>query len=150
MIVYSTAFALPFVVLAIAPRLVTGLPSRRSVDPDYSRPDWNPRSRCRYQIRLDTDMVLRWGVFTRPVVLFGWTVLAIVGAAYLGRNLRTKLGRGELRPVGFVPVMIALFLAAWLGSGLTGRPLRQIEAFFLHRHPSRHSRPAVARCLHGC
>ncbi|HEX9129865.1 MAG TPA: hypothetical protein VF850_11960, partial [Gemmatimonadaceae bacterium] len=60
----------------------------------------------------NTDMVLRWGVFTRPVVLFGWMVLAIAAAAYLGRNLRTKLGRGELRPVGFVPVMVALFLAA--------------------------------------
>ena len=129
MIVYSTAFALPFVVLAFAPRMIARLPRAGQ---------WIRTLRVLIGILevgaaikfvSNADMVMRWGVFTRPVVLFGWMVLAIVAAAYLGRSLRTKLGRGELRPVGFVPVMIALFLAAWLGWGLTGRPLRQIEAF---------------------
>lgn len=129
MIVYSTAFALPFVVLALAPRMVARLPRAGQ---------WIRTLRVLIGILevgaaikfvSNADMVLRWGVFTRSIVLFGWMVLAVVGAAYLGRDLRSKLGRGELRPTGFVPVLIALLLAAWLGSGLTGRPLRQIEAF---------------------
>jgi thiol:disulfide interchange protein len=129
MIVYSTAFALPFVVLALAPRMVARLPRAGQ---------WIRSLRVLIGILevgaaikfvSNADMVLAWGVFTRTVVLFGWMVLAIVGAVYLGRDLRTKLERRELRPVGFLPVMVALLLAAWLGSGLTGRPLRQIEAF---------------------
>jgi thiol:disulfide interchange protein DsbD len=129
MIVYSTAFALPFVMLALAPRIVAKLPRSGQ---------WIRSLRVLIGILevgaaikfvSNADMVLRWGVFTRPVVLFGWMVLAIVGAVYLGRDLRSKLERRELRPVRFLPVTIALLLAAWLGSGLTGRPLREIEAF---------------------
>ncbi len=129
MIVYSTAFALPFVGLALAPRMVARLPRAGQ---------WIRTLRVLIGILevgaaikfvSNADMVLGWGVLTRPVVLFGWMVLAIVGAVYLGRDLRSKLERRELRPAGVLPVVIALSLAAWLGSGLTGRPLRQIEAF---------------------
>jgi thiol:disulfide interchange protein len=129
MIVYSTAFALPFVVLALAPRMVARLPRAGQ---------WIRTLRVLIGILevgaaikfvSNADMVLGWGVFTRPVVLFGWMVLAMVGAVYLGRDLRSKLERRELRPVGILPVVIALSLVAWLGSGLSGRPLRQIEAF---------------------
>jgi thiol:disulfide interchange protein DsbD len=129
MIVYSTAFALPFVVLALAPRMVARLPRAGQ---------WIRTLRVLIGILelgaaikfvSNADMVLGWGVFTRPVVLFGWMVLAMVGAVYLGRDLPSKLERRELRPAGILPVVIALSLAAWLGSGLKGRPLRQIEAF---------------------
>jgi thiol:disulfide interchange protein len=129
MIVYSTAFALPFVALAFAPRMVARLPRSGQ---------WIRSLRVLIGILevgaavkfvSNADLVLGWGVFTRPVVLFAWMLLAIVGAAYLGRGLRAKLARHELRPVAVVPVIVALVLAGWLGSGLRGRPLRQIEAF---------------------
>ena len=32
----------------------------------------------------NADLVLRWGIFTRDVVLIGWSALAAAGAAYLG------------------------------------------------------------------
>lgn len=129
MIVYSTAFALPFVVLALAPRLVSRLPRGGQ---------WIRTLRVLIGILevgaaikfvSNADMVLGWGVFTRQLVLFFWMALAIVAAAYLGRDLRAKVERRELGLTGIIPVMIALLLAAWLGSGLSGRPLRQIEAF---------------------
>ena len=129
MIVYSTAFALPFVALAFAPRIVARLPRSGQ---------WIRSLRVLIGILeigaavkfiSNADLVLGWGVFTRPVVLFAWMLLAIVGAAYLGRGLRAKLARRELRPVAVIPLIIALVLAGWLGSGLRGRPLRQIEAF---------------------
>jgi len=129
MIVYSTAFALPFVALAFAPRMVARLPRAGQ---------WIRTLRVLIGILevgaaikfvSNADMVLGWGVFTRSVVLFGWMVLAIVGAVYLARDLRSKVERRELRPTAILPLAIAIVLAAWLGSGLTGRPLRQIEAF---------------------
>jgi len=129
MIVYSTAFALPFVALALAPRLVTSLPRAGQ---------WIQTLRVLIGILevgaavkfvSNADLVLASGVFTRPVVLFAWMVLAIAAAAYLSRDLRAKIARREFRPAGIIPVVIALVLAVWLGSGLGGRPLRQIEAF---------------------
>jgi thiol:disulfide interchange protein DsbD len=141
MVVYSTAFALPFVALAFAPQLVARLPRSG---------EWIRTLRVLIGILeigaavkfvSNADLVLGWGIFTRSVVLFVWMVLAIVGAAYLGRDLRSKFSRRELSPVGelrstgdfrlaaLIPLLAALVLAAWLGSGLGGRPLRQIEAF---------------------
>ncbi len=129
MVVYSTAFALPFVALAFAPRMISRLPRSGQ---------WIRSLRVLIGILevgaavkfiSNADLVLGWGVFTRPVVLFAWMLLAIVGAAYLGRGLRAKLARRELRPVTLIPLIAALVLAGWLGSGLRGRPLRQIEAF---------------------
>lgn len=129
MLVYSTAFALPFVLLALAPRFVARLPRAG---------EWLRTLRilvgllevaAAVKFASNTDMVLRWGIFTRPVVLAAWTLLAVAGAVYLSRDLRTKLASRVLRPAALVPIAIALLLAGWLGSGIGGRPLRQIEAF---------------------
>lgn len=129
MIVYSTAFALPFVALAFAPRFVSRLPRSG---------EWIRTLRVLIGILeigaaikfvSNADLVLGWGVFTRQVVLFLWMLLAIVATGYLGRDLRAKVGRHELRVTAMIPITIALLLALWLGSGLNGRPLRQIEAF---------------------
>jgi thiol:disulfide interchange protein DsbD len=129
MIVYSTAFALPFVVLAFAPRMVARLPRSGQ---------WIRSLRVLIGILevgaaikfvSNADMVLRWGVFTRQIVLLCWTMLAVIAAGFLDHNPRANPNRRELRVTRIVPSAIALLLAAWLGSGLTGRPLRQIEAF---------------------
>jgi thiol:disulfide interchange protein DsbD len=129
MIVYSMAFALPFVALAFAPRMIARLPRSGQ---------WIRSLRVLIGILevgaavkfiSNADLVLGWGVFTRPVVLFAWMLLAIAGAAYLGRGLSAKWARRELRPVAVIPLIVALVLAGWLGSGLRGKPLRQIEAF---------------------
>jgi thiol:disulfide interchange protein len=129
MIVYSTAFALPFVLLALAPRLVARLPRAG---------EWIRTLRvlvglleigAAIKFVSNADMVLRWGIFTRPVVLLSWMLLAIAGAVYLGRNLGLKIARRELRPAGIIPLAIAALLAIWLGSGLGGKTLPQIEAF---------------------
>src|SRR5882762_5614342 len=106
MIVYSTAFALPFVALALAPGYIVRLPRSGR---------WIRTLRvligllevgAAIKFISNADLVLRWGVFTRPVVLFGWMVLAVVGAAYLARNLRGEFARRELNPVGMVPIAI--------------------------------------------
>jgi thiol:disulfide interchange protein DsbD len=125
MIVYSTAFALPFVLLALVPRSVSRLPRAGG---------WLQTLRvligllevgAAIKFVSNTDMVLGWAVFTRNVVLLSWSALAIVGALYLGRNVRRRVWRLE----EIVPIGISILVAVWLVSGLNGRPLPQIEAF---------------------
>ena len=129
MLVYSAAFALPFFLLAAAPGLVSHLPRAG---------EWMRTLRiligllevgAAIKFMSNADLVLRWGVFTRDVVLIGWAVLALAGAAYLGRNFGAKIRRRELRPLELAPIAAAIFVAAWLASGLGGRPLPQVEAF---------------------
>jgi thiol:disulfide interchange protein DsbD len=130
MLVYSTAFALPFFLLAAAPGLVSHLPRAG---------EWMRTLRvligllevaAAIKFASNTDLVLGWGIFTRDTVLLTWAALATAGAAYLARNLRSQVGRREagLQTIGSIAV--ALGLAVWLASGLNGqRPLRQIAAF---------------------
>lgn len=129
MLVYSSAFALPFFLLAAAPGLVSHLPRAG---------EWMRTLRvligllevaAAIKFLSNTDLVLRWGIFTRDVVLIGWSALALAGAAYLGRDLGQKMRRRELRPAKLASVAVALLVAGWLGSGLGGRPLPQVEAF---------------------
>ncbi len=129
MLVYSSAFALPFFLLAVAPRLVSHLPRAG---------DWMRTLRvligllevgAAIKFVSNADLVLRWGIFTRDVVLIGWSALAIAGAIYLGRNFANKIRRREMRPLELAPLVVALLIAAWLASGVRGRTLPQVEAF---------------------
>ena len=129
MIVYSTAFALPFVALAMVPRSVSRLPRAGA---------WMQTLRvliglleigAGIKFVSNTDMVLGWGIFTRNVVLVSWAALAIVVAFYLGRNVRERVQRREWRVGEIAAVGVSLLLAVWLASGLNGRSLPQIEAF---------------------
>lgn len=129
MLVYSTAFALPFVLLALLPRTVAKLPRAGK---------WMQTLRVMIGILevgaaikfvANADLVMGWGVFTRNVVLLLWALLAVAAAAYLARDVR----QGARRHQGIVgasfSVALALLLAGWLLSGMNGRSLPQIEAF---------------------
>jgi thiol:disulfide interchange protein DsbD len=129
MLVYSSAFALPFFLLATAPGLVSHLPRSG---------EWMRTLRvligllevgAAIKFVSNADLVLRWGIFTRGVVLIGWAALAVAGAVYLGRNLPGQVRRRELRPLALAPITVALLVAAWLASGVRGRTLPQVEAF---------------------
>src|SRR6202171_3895363 len=88
MIVYSTAFALPFVLLALVPRSVSRLPRAGA---------WLRTLRvligllevgAAIKFLSNADMVLGWGIFTRDALLLAWSALAVAGAAYLARGAR--------------------------------------------------------------
>jgi thiol:disulfide interchange protein DsbD len=136
MLAYSSAFALPFFLLAAAPGLVSHLPRAG---------EWMRTLRvligllevgAAIKFVSNADMVLRWSVFTRDVVLIGWSALAVAGAVYLGRNLPNELHRREIRPLRLAPITMALLVAAWLASGVRGRTLPQVEAFLPPAVPS--------------
>jgi thiol:disulfide interchange protein len=129
MLVYSAAFALPFFLLAAAPGMVSHLPRAG---------EWMRTLRvligllevaAAVKFVSNADLVLGWGIFTRDVVLIGWSALALAGAAYLGRNLGKSVTPRAMRGAQLVAVAVALLVAGWLGSGVRGRPLPQVEAF---------------------
>ena len=129
MLVYSTAFALPFVLLALVPRSVSGLPRAGAWMQTLRMLIGLLETGAAIKFVSNTDMVLGWGVFTRNVVLLAWSALAVAGALYLARNVPQRIRRREWDVVGLAPIAVALLLAAWLASGLNGKPLPQIEAF---------------------
>ena len=140
MIVYSTAFALPFVLLAIAPRFLSRLPRSG---------EWIRTLRvligllevgAAIKFISNADLVLQWGVFTRSVVLFIWTALALAGLAYLLVGVGQAATRRELATGRIATAVAVLAMAVWLASGIGGRPLPQVEAFL----PPRTAVPIVA------
>ena len=134
MIVYSTAFALPFVLLAFVPRVVGNLPRAG---------DWMRTLRvligllevaAAVKFISNADLVLHWGIFTREVVLVIWTGLALAGGAYLALRKAGIVDR-RFAPARLASVMVATLIAIWLASGITGRTLPQVEAFLPPRAP---------------
>jgi len=129
MLVYSAAFALPFFLLAAAPGWISHLPRAG---------EWMRTLRvligllevgAGIKFLSNADLVLRWGVFTRDVVLVGWFALALAGVAYLGRNLPQKIRKREFDPVRLGAIAAGLLVALWLASGIGGRTLPAVEAF---------------------
>ena len=129
MLVYSTAFAIPFVVLAITPRYIARLPRSG---------EWIRTLRvtiglleiaAAIKFVSNADLVLGWGIFTRAVVLSLWAALAVVAALYLARGLAHRGDVKRLRVTALVPSALALLAALWVGSGIGGRRLPQLDAF---------------------
>lgn len=129
MLVYSTAFALPFVVLALLPRWATRLPRAG---------EWMRTLRvliglleagAAIKFVSNADLVLGWGVFSRDVVLLAWAALALAGAVYLGRNALHPPRRSSASITRLASIAAALVVAGWLVSGMSGKRLPQIEAF---------------------
>jgi thiol:disulfide interchange protein len=130
MLVYSTAFALPFFLLALAPQFVSRLPRVGERMRTLRVLIGLLEVGAAVKFASNTDMVLGWGIFTRNVVLFAWMALALAGAAYLARNLRPRIQRRQVGLETVVAIAVAVLIAGWLASGLDERrPLNQIEAF---------------------
>ncbi len=118
---YSATFALPFVALAMAPQLVSQLPR--------SGP-WLARVKvvmgfleiaAAMKFLSNADLVWSWGVFTRGVVLVAWILIALALAVYLASR---RPGPGRL-----AASLATIAFAIWLGTGVAGRRLGELEAF---------------------
>jgi thiol:disulfide interchange protein DsbD len=129
MLVYSTAFAIPFVLLAIAPRYLTRLPRSG---------EWIKTLRvligllevaAAIKFISNADLVLGWGIFTRAGVLALWAALAFLAAIYLARNVPYRLQSNRARVRTVIPAALALIVAVWLTAGAAGKPIKSLEAF---------------------
>ena len=134
LLVFSTTFAVPFFVLALAPRALARLPRSggwlNSVKVVLGLVELG----AALKFVSNADLVLGWGVVTRQVVLVSWAVLCGVIAVYLlglwsaARGPRpTPATRPRPLRLGFAGGFLALGIL--LTAGLDGRPLGEIESF---------------------
>jgi thiol:disulfide interchange protein DsbD len=69
----------------------------------------------------NADLVWRWGIFTRTVVLVSWVIVALL--------LVAQFLRGKRSTAKLVLAAASLLLAVWLGNGARGARLGELEAF---------------------
>ncbi len=129
LLVFSAVFAFPFFLLALAPRIVTRLPRSG---------EWLHRVKVvmglleiatAMKFLANADLVWQWGIFTRPVVLVVWGVTALVMAGYLLGVVRWIRGTGRPTALGVIGAAAALAVACYVGLGLAGRRLGELESF---------------------
>jgi thiol:disulfide interchange protein len=131
LLVFSGVFALPFFLLALMPGLVARLPRSGQWLGSVKVVMGLIELAMAMKFLSNADMVFRWGVVTRNVVLAVWLVVAVVTALYLLGLVATTTpfsvrGLGRVRPV-LAAVMLAI--AVYLVRGLDGHRIGELESF---------------------
>jgi len=131
MLAFSTVFALPFFVLALAPQLVSQLPKSGGWLNSVKVVMGLLEIAAAMKFLSNVDLVWHWSIFTREVVLASWVAVALLITLYL-------LGKFQLshdspvERIGAVRLLIALVTLAfgfYLLTGLFGRRLGELESF---------------------
>jgi thiol:disulfide interchange protein len=131
MLAFSTVFALPFFVLAVAPNLLKSLPRSGSWMNSVKVVMGFLEIGAALKFLSNVDLVWGWGIFTREVVIAGWIALSILIFLYLLGVFRFAHDSDDNR-IGLVRVMNAFLfgtVAFYLLTGLFGTRLGEIESF---------------------
>ena len=131
MLVFATVFAAPFIVLALAPQLISQLPKAGSWMTSVKGVMGFLEIAAAMKFLSNADLVWHWGIFTRQVVLCVWIgiglllVLNILGYLRMPHDSPVE-NVGALR---FSVCTVFLVVTIWLVPGLFGRQLGELEAF---------------------
>ena len=131
MLAFSLVFAVPFVALAMAPQFLASLPRSGPWLTAIKTSMGLLEMAAALKFLSNADLVWGWGVFTREVVLVAWIAIAFVLAIYLAGWLRLGRSPRLQRPglVRLAAMAAAVLLGIWLGLGVAGRRLGELEAF---------------------
>lgn len=121
MLAFSSVFALPFVILAIVPQRLASLPRAGAWMSEVKTMMGLLEVAAAMKFLSNADLVWRWGIFTRKVVLVSWVIVALL--------LVAQFLRGKRSAAKFVLAAASLALAVWLGNGARGARLGELEAF---------------------
>jgi thiol:disulfide interchange protein len=131
MLAFSTVFSLPFFILALAPQLMTHLPRSGGWLNSVKVVMGFLEVAAAMKFLSNVDLVWRWNIFTREVVLAIWVAVALLMAFYLLGKFKL-MHDSVVEHVGAVRLTLALIclaLSFYLLTGLFGRRLGEIEAF---------------------
>ncbi|MCX6622160.1 MAG: protein-disulfide reductase DsbD family protein [Acidobacteria bacterium] len=131
MLVFSSVFALPFFVLALLPQLLSQLPKSGGWLNSVKVVMGFLEIAAAMKFLSNVDLIWRWNIFTREVVLAVWVAIGILIVVYLlGKFQMTH--DSPVKSVGAARLTFALVfltITVWLTTGLFGRPLGEIESF---------------------
>jgi len=131
LLVFSSVFALPFVLLAWAPQAIAALPRSGAWLLSVKAAMGLLELAAALKFLSNVDLIWGWGVFTRDVVITLWIVIGLVLVVYLAGRVRLGHAPRLSRPgaTRWVTALAALALTVWLGTGLAGQRLGELEAF---------------------
>ncbi|MGH9522676.1 MAG: protein-disulfide reductase DsbD family protein [Terriglobales bacterium] len=131
MLAYSTVFALPFFLLALAPQLVSQLPRAGGWMNAVKVVMGFLEIAAAMKFLSNADLVWHWGVFTRETVLAIWIACGIAIVLYIFGLVRFEHDE-KVEHLGAVRLIAALtFLAITIAlvPGLFGRRLGELDSF---------------------
>lgn len=131
MLAFSTVFALPFFVLALAPQLVSQLPRAGGWMNSVKVAMGFLEVAAAMKFISNVDLIWKWGIFTRSFVLAIWIAIGVVLTIYLLGKFQlfhdTKPEKiGALR---LVSAILSLAVSFYLLTGLFGAKLGELESF---------------------
>ena len=131
MLVFSTVFALPFFVLALAPHLLSQLPRAGGWMNSVKVAMGFLEVAAAMKFISNVDLVWKWGFFTRDVVLAVWIAISIVLAIYLlGKFQLSHDSKPErLGAVRVFAAVVSLAVSFYLLTGLFGAKMGELESF---------------------
>jgi len=131
MLAFSTVFALPFFVLALAPQLLSQLPRAGGWMNSIKVAMGFLEVAAAMKFISNVDLVWKWGIFTRDVVLAVWIAIGVVLTVYLlGKFQLAHDSKPErLGAVRMIAAVISLAVSFYLLTGLFGAKLGEIESF---------------------
>ena len=121
MLAFSSVFALPFVILAVVPQRLASLPRAGAWLAEVKVAMGLLEVAAAMKFLSNVDLVWGWGIFTRSVVLVSWVIVALL--------LVAQFLRGKRSTMKFALAAASLLLAVWLGNGIRGARLGELEAF---------------------
>ena len=133
MILFSTAFALPFFFLALFPQYLAKLPKSGGWLNAVKVTMGFLELGAAMKFISNTDLVWQWGLFTRPVVLASWVVISFLMGIYLLGKIQLPHDT-KLDIVGVPRLMLStLFLSfsLYISTGLFGQPIHGLIDSYL-------------------
>ncbi len=131
MLAYSTVFALPFFVLALLPQYVSSLPRAGGWMNSVKVAMGFLEVAAAMKFISNVDLIWKWGIFTRPVVLAIWIALFGVLAIYLLGKFQLPHDSKPERIGAFrlMSAVVSLAISFFLLTGLFGAKLGELESF---------------------
>jgi len=143
---FSTVFAIPFFVLALAPQLMSRLPKAGGWMVSVKAVMGFLEIAAAMKFLSNADLVWHWGIFTRQVVLAVWVGIGVMTVLYVLGYFRMAHD-SPVESIGAVRLTVAIvFLAVtvWLVPGLFGRQLGELESFLPPEVSSSGSPPSTS------
>ena len=131
MLAYSAVFALPFFVLALVPQYISQLPRAGGWMNSVKVAMGFLEVAAAMKFLSNADLVWKWGVFTRDVVLAVWIAIGVILAFYLLGKFQLPHDSKPERIGAFrlTSAVVSLAVSFYLLTGLFGAKLGELESF---------------------